>query len=110
MPIPTRLGFRLVDVTQQADVGDTGSGMGVASGDYDGDGRFDLFITNWERELNALYRNTTEPGGAHHLPVQHLSHRHQRPGQRHDRLGRHTSSTWTRTPTTICCSSTAAFR
>ena len=57
---PERLGFRLVDVTQQADVGDTGSGMGVASGDYDGDGRYDLFITNWERELNALYRNTTE--------------------------------------------------
>lgn len=60
---PERLGFRLVDVTHSADVGDTGSGMGVASGDYDGDGRFDLFITNWERELNALYRNTTEPDG-----------------------------------------------
>ncbi|MCS6826889.1 MAG: ScyD/ScyE family protein [Caldilinea sp.] len=60
---PERLGFRFVDVTHSADVGDTGSGMGVASGDYDGDGRFDLFITNWERELNALYRNTTEPGG-----------------------------------------------
>jgi len=60
---PERLGFRLVDVTHQADVGDTGSGMGVAAGDYDGDGRIDLFITNWERELNALYRNTTEPGG-----------------------------------------------
>lgn len=60
---PERIGFRFVDVTHSADVGDTGSGMGVASGDYDGDGRFDLFITNWERELNALYRNTTEPGG-----------------------------------------------
>jgi hypothetical protein len=60
---PAQIGFRFVDVTQQADVGDTGSGMGVASGDYDGDGRFDLFITNWERELNALYRNTTEAGG-----------------------------------------------
>jgi cytochrome c peroxidase len=60
---PARLGFRFADVTQSADVGDTGSGMGVASGDYDGDGRFDLFITNWERELNALYRNTTAAGG-----------------------------------------------
>ena len=54
---PSALGFRLVDVTEQADVGDSGSGMGVATGDYDGDGQVDLFVTNWERELNALYRN-----------------------------------------------------
>ncbi|MBI3957889.1 MAG: ScyD/ScyE family protein, partial [Chloroflexi bacterium] len=54
---PAGLGFRLVDVTEAAGVGDTGSGMGVAGGDYDGDGWGDLLITNWERELNALYRN-----------------------------------------------------
>ncbi len=50
-------GFRFIDVTVDAGVGDTGSGMGVTSGDYDGDGWTDLFITNWERELNALYRS-----------------------------------------------------
>jgi hypothetical protein len=33
--------------------------MGVAGGDYDSDGKTDLFVTNWERELNALYRNET---------------------------------------------------
>lgn len=54
---PLGLGFRLTDVTEAAGVGDTGSGMGVAGGDYDGDGWTDLLITNWERELNALYRN-----------------------------------------------------
>lgn len=54
---PLGLGFRLVDVTESAQVGDSGSGMGVAGGDYDGDGWVDLLITNWERELNALYRN-----------------------------------------------------
>ncbi|MBW7884714.1 MAG: ScyD/ScyE family protein, partial [Caldilineaceae bacterium] len=49
---PAGLGFRFVEVTQQADVGDTGSGMGVTAADYDGDGLLDLFVTNWERELN----------------------------------------------------------
>ncbi|MDM8519799.1 ScyD/ScyE family protein [Anaerolineales bacterium HSG6] len=54
---PYGLGFRLLDLTETAQVGDAGSGMGVAGGDYDGDGWFDLLVTNWERELNALYRN-----------------------------------------------------
>ncbi len=46
----------LVDITDSARVGDTGSGMGVAGGDYDGDGTTDLMVTNWEAELHALYR------------------------------------------------------
>ncbi|MFW6098054.1 MAG: FG-GAP-like repeat-containing protein, partial [Chloroflexota bacterium] len=60
---PAGIGFRLVEKTQQADVGDTGSGMGVTGGDYDGDGLFDLFVTNWEAELNAMYRNETAEEG-----------------------------------------------
>ncbi|MGB5052232.1 MAG: CRTAC1 family protein, partial [Caldilineaceae bacterium] len=59
---PMGLGFRLVDATETAQVGDSGSGMGVAGGDYDGDGWGDLLITNWERELNALYRNESGDG------------------------------------------------
>jgi hypothetical protein len=31
--------------------------MGVAIGDYDGDGHFDVFITNFEGEYNVLYEN-----------------------------------------------------
>ena len=54
---PLGIGFRFIDLTETADIGDSGSGMGVTGGDYDGDGVSDLFITNWDTELNALYRN-----------------------------------------------------
>jgi hypothetical protein len=55
--VDSELGFRLHEVAEVARVADENSGMGVASGDYDGDGRFDLFITNFGRQLHSLYRN-----------------------------------------------------
>ncbi len=33
------------------------AGMGVDCGDVDGDGTLDIFVTNFARELNALYQN-----------------------------------------------------
>jgi hypothetical protein len=45
------------EISQQAGVDDRGSGMGVAAGDYTGDGWFDLVVTNFEDEYNALYQN-----------------------------------------------------
>lgn len=46
-----------IEDSQQMGVDDRGSGMGVSSGDYDGDGWFDMVITGFEKEYNVLYRN-----------------------------------------------------
>jgi hypothetical protein len=46
---------RFVDVTAAAGIRATGYGMGVAAGDYDGDGLVDLYVTNFG--ANQLWRN-----------------------------------------------------
>ena len=48
-------GWKFTDVTEQAGVGDTGHGLGVTVGDYDGDGDPDLYLNNLGP--NVLYRN-----------------------------------------------------
>jgi len=48
-------GFRFVDVTDKAGVGDTGFGLGVAVGDYDNDGLPDIYVNNYGP--NVLYHN-----------------------------------------------------
>lgn len=56
-------GFTFVDTYDTSGVNDRGSGMGVTSGDWTGDSRFDLMVTNWDRELNAIYRNNIDETG-----------------------------------------------
>jgi enediyne biosynthesis protein E4 len=43
------------DVTDKAGVAGRGFGMGVAAGDYDGDGKADIYVTSYGS--NTLYRN-----------------------------------------------------
>jgi hypothetical protein len=55
-------GGRFEEIALQAGVaysadGIARSGMGVDAADYDGDGRPDLFVTNFNRERFSLYRN-----------------------------------------------------
>lgn len=46
---------KFVDITQESGTGDTGYGMGVATGDYNNDTYIDLFITNVGK--NTLLKN-----------------------------------------------------
>lgn len=59
----SEIGFKLVDASLSSGTNDSGSGMGIATGDWDNDGQFDLLVTNWDTELNALYRNQTDEKG-----------------------------------------------
>jgi hypothetical protein len=58
---PAGLGFRFEERAAPAGVADAGSGMGVASADYDGDGLPDLFVTNARRQEHGVFRS--EAGG-----------------------------------------------
>lgn len=63
-------GWKFVDVTQQAGLGDVGYGLGVVTGDYDNDGDSDIYITNYGK--NRFYINCgdgTFQEAAHSLNV-----------------------------------------
>lgn len=47
--------WTFTDVTAQSGLGNAEHGLGVAAGDYDGDGDLDLYVSNYGP--NALYRN-----------------------------------------------------
>ena len=47
----------LISATAYSEDGREQGGMGLASGDYDGDGDTDLFVTNFSHDNNTLYEN-----------------------------------------------------
>lgn len=52
---PRGLGFRLVEHGRAEGVADPNAGMGIAVGDYSGDGLGDLFVTNSRGQLQAAF-------------------------------------------------------
>jgi ASPIC and UnbV/FG-GAP-like repeat len=54
---PLGLGFRFEERAAAAGVADPGAGMGVAVGDWDTDGRADIFVSNSRGQGHALYRS-----------------------------------------------------
>ncbi len=55
--IPSFEDLSLLSGTAYSDRGRPEAGMGVDLGDFDGDGRLDIVVTNFEFETNALYAN-----------------------------------------------------
>ena len=49
------------DIAEVARVSDYRSSMGIAVGDWNGDGTLDLFLTHWLAQGNALYDNLLRP-------------------------------------------------
>jgi hypothetical protein len=47
----------LISTVARDDNGTPNGSMGVDAGDYDGSGHFSLFVTNYQHEAHALYRN-----------------------------------------------------
>jgi len=61
--------WRFTDVTETSGLADPGFGMGLAVGDYDGDGDPDVYVTNfgpdrlWRNEGDGTFRDVTDEAG-----------------------------------------------
>ncbi len=66
-PAKNSLGFRFVERGQTDGVADANAGMGVAAGDYNGDGLPDLFVSNSRRQSHGIFRSRSlgAPGPAY---------------------------------------------
>ena len=62
------LGFHFVNEASTYGVADHNAGMGVAEGDYNDDGRPDLFITNSRGQPHAAYQSEVQKGETTYTP------------------------------------------
>jgi ASPIC and UnbV/FG-GAP-like repeat/NQR2, RnfD, RnfE family len=62
------LGFHFVDVAKAWGVADHNAGMGVAIGDYNGDGIPDIFVTNSRGQPHAAYQSSGTPVEPRYVP------------------------------------------
>jgi enediyne biosynthesis protein E4 len=60
---------RFTDISEAARVSDYRSSMGIAVGDWNGDGTQDLFLTHWLAQGNALYDNQRAPSTGANRPL-----------------------------------------
>jgi Na+-translocating ferredoxin:NAD+ oxidoreductase RnfD subunit len=60
---PLGLGFRLVESAASVGLADPNAGMGIAAGDYSGDGRPDVVVTNSHKQLHGVFRSNPPSGG-----------------------------------------------
>ena len=61
---PLGLGFRLEESAASVGLADPNAGMGIAAGDYSGDGRPDIVVTNSHKQLHAVFRSNPPSGGS----------------------------------------------
>jgi hypothetical protein len=52
---PAGIGFRFEELGAKAGIADPNAGMGIAEGDFDGDGLPDLFVTNARGQVHAAF-------------------------------------------------------
>ena len=57
------LGFRFEEEAASVGLADPNAGMGIAAGDYSGDGRPDILVTNSHKQLHGVFRSNPSGGG-----------------------------------------------
>ena len=104
---PVGLGFRFEELAGRAGVADPNAGMGIAAGDFDGDDRTDLFVTN-ARTNGTRCIGRRNPARS----IRRFSISAPMPGwiSGARRAGARRSPTSTSTPTSISSTSTARSR
>ena len=63
VPSKGGLGFELEERAASAGLADPNAGMGIAAGDYSGDGRPDLLVTNSHKQLHGVFRSNPPDAG-----------------------------------------------